>query len=349
MNQLRERDFRATLDFVGEVYDCDDLDEFRSAVLPGFRRLVSAEHFSYNEIADGSEVLAAIVEPELPEWAVPVWGRHAGENPILRRYLRTRDGRTTRFSDVVTRQEFREMPLFEHFYRPLGIDHQIAFILPSTPELTVAVALSRARKDFDERDRGVLELTRPHLIQAYRAAALRARLRDTVSGLRAGIDADGTAMILLEADGTVRFASAAAATLVAGSSDAPLEEGRPLPPPLATWMQSDQSSGSVELAGRGGSLLVRRLRSDGRTVLLLDDAGRVLSEEALVGLGLTPREAAVLHELARGGGPAEVAAVLGIRPRTLAKHMQAVHAKLGVSTRAQAVATAWAAAGTRPT
>jgi DNA-binding CsgD family transcriptional regulator len=112
-------------------------------------------------------------------------------------------------------------------------------------------------------------------------------------------------------------------------------------------MGQGQPEGSVVLADRDGSLLLRRLRSDGRTVLLLDDAGTALSHEALVELGLTPREAAVLHELARGGEPETAAKTLGIRSRTVAKHMQSVHAKLGVTSRAQAVATAWAAAGTR--
>jgi hypothetical protein len=41
----------------------------------------AAEHFSYNEIADGTEVLAAIVEPELPGWAASAWEAHAAEKP----------------------------------------------------------------------------------------------------------------------------------------------------------------------------------------------------------------------------------------------------------------------------
>ena len=45
----------------------------------------------------------------------------------------------------------------------------------------------------------------------------------------------------------------------------------------------------------------------------------------------------------------ELASRLEVSPRTVAKHIQHIHAKLGVSSRAQAVATAWAAAsGTVP-
>ncbi len=342
MAELQERDFRAALDFVGEVHDAQDREEFRAILLPGYRTLVPALHISYNEIEGDGRVAAAIVEPELPGWAIPAWEKYAGENPLLQRYLRTRDGRALRFSDVYSRRQLRELPLYRHFYAPLGVESQIAFILPSTPRLTVAVALTRGGEDFSERDRRLLELTRPHMIQAYRAAELREQLAATVGGLRSGLDADGRALVLLDGEDGVRFASAAAKELFAGAAES-LREGEAPPRVLTDWRREQERSGSVEVEGR--RLLVRRLVSDGRTVLLLDEPERALSLAALRTLGLTPREAAVLRELALGAGTEEAAARLGIAPRTLAKHLQRVNAKLGVGDRGQAVATAWAAAG----
>ncbi|HEY5332870.1 MAG TPA: LuxR C-terminal-related transcriptional regulator, partial [Solirubrobacterales bacterium] len=153
-------------------------------------------------------------------------------------------------------------------------------------------------------------------------------------------DADRTAIVLLEGDGAVSFASAAATELL-GRGGVPLEEGGPLPRVLAEWVDGGEPSGRIEVGD--ASLLVRRLRSDGRTALILGEAGRALSLEALAELGLTQREAVVLHKLACGIEPEEVAVELGIAPRTVAKHMQRVHTKLGVTNRAQAMATAWAA------
>jgi DNA-binding CsgD family transcriptional regulator len=339
---LRESDFMAALDFVGEVHDAQDRDEFRAILLPGYRSLVPALHVSYNEIGRGGRVAAAIVEPELPGWAVPAWERHAGENPLLRRYLRTRDGRAMRFSDVASRREIRALPLYRDFYEPLGVEHQIAFILPSTAELTIGVALTRGAQDFSDRDRRLLEITRPHMIQAYRAAELREQLAATVGGLRSGLDADGRAILLLAPDGGVRFASATAREVFEDVPDAPAE-GREAPRVLRDWLVGTARSGSIAVGGR--TLLVRRLLSDGRTVILLDDPDRALSLAALRGLGLTPREADVLRQLALGFETEAAAVRLGMAPRTLAKHLQRVNAKLGVGDRGQAVATAWAAAG----
>ncbi len=343
MAQLRESDFRAVLDFVGDAYDAHDRDEFRAAILPGFQRLVPSTYASYNELL-GTTPVATLAEPELPGWAAPAWERYAPENPLLQRFLRTRDGRAIRFSDVAPARELRRLPIFEHFYLPLGIEHQVAFVLPSTPRLTIAVVLSRGGRDFGVRDLKLLELARPHLIQAYRAAELRERLLATIGGLRAGLDADGTAIVLLDGDGTVSFASGAARKLLGRGAAAELREGLPPGGPLGAWVGAGQSSGSIA-TGNGEALLVRRIRGEQGTVLVLDRAGRALSLAALRLLGLTEREAVVLHRLAGGDSTEELAAELAISPRTVAKHVQRINAKLGARNRAQAIATAWAAAG----
>jgi DNA-binding CsgD family transcriptional regulator len=345
---LSERDMRLVLDFVGEAHDAQDLTEFRAVLLPGIHRLVASDYVAYNEIEQGREAAVTIVSPELPAWARSAWERHAGENPLLRRFLRTRDGRSRRFSDVATSAELRRMPLYTELYGPLGnLDHQVAFILPSTPELTIGVALSRGGRNYTERDRRLLELARPHLIQAYRAAQLRERLVGVIEGLRQGLDADGTAVVVIDAGGEVGFVSAAAEALLGelpGASE--IEVGRPAGEPLGGWLAGGAPTGSLAIDGEDDPLLVRCVRGEGGTrVVLIDRADRAFSLRALDRLGLTTREAEVLHGLARGEDLVTVAAELAISPRTVAKHVQHIHAKLGVTNRAQAVATAWAAAG----
>ena len=56
--------------------------------------------------------------------------------------------------------------------------------------------------------------------------------------------------------------------------------------------------------------------------------------------GLTTRELDVLDLLSRGRGNAEIAATLFLSPKTVRNHVSAVLGKLGVSTRAEAVARA---------
>lgn len=58
-------------------------------------------------------------------------------------------------------------------------------------------------------------------------------------------------------------------------------------------------------------------------------------------LDLTAREHEILERLAQGQAPAEIAAALVISPKTVASHAQRILAKLGVHSRAQAVAAAY--------
>src|SRR5882757_3519277 len=162
MAPLSDRDLRTVLDFVGDAYDAQDRAEFRSVLLPGVHRLVASDYVSYNEVEQGRHAAVSVVVPELPAWAFVAWQQHAAENPLLQHYLRTRDGRPLRFSDVASPAELRGTMLFQQLYLPLGnLEHQVAFVLPSTPDLTVAVAMSRAGRDYSDRECRLLDLARP--------------------------------------------------------------------------------------------------------------------------------------------------------------------------------------------
>jgi DNA-binding CsgD family transcriptional regulator len=64
---------------------------------------------------------------------------------------------------------------------------------------------------------------------------------------------------------------------------------------------------------------------------------------------LTPREREVLAWVAAGKSNAQIAAILGMRPRTVAKHLERVYEKLGVESRTAAAMRAVAAdRATRP-
>ena len=313
----------------------------RASLLPALRDMVRAEYVSYNEVGPHCPMVA-LSDPLLPDWAHTAWARHSEQNPLLARHVRTRDSRPYQWADVAQVGDFRRTALFRELYEPLGIDHQIAFTLPSPAELTIAVALSRAGKPYSESEREMLDLARPHLIQAYRNAQVKDQLAALLDDVRRGVDAAGQGVAVLAADGTVSFASAKAAALVTRSGVGDLREGERPPRGLIP----SERTAMVSLDG-GDALLVRRVNGveKGATVLLLEPARKALSTDVLRGLGLTPREAEVLAWLARGTDTPEVATELGVSARTVQKHAQAIHAKLGVRSRSQAVATAWAAAG----
>ncbi len=339
MAALSAKDVRLVLDFVGEAHGADDLEELRSFLPGALRRVVPADYASYNEVGHDGRVYATLVDPELPAAMFEQWGRYAGQNPLVIRHARTRDGRAYRFSDVVQAGSCDELELFRRLYGPLGVRHQIAFTLPSPPDVTFGIALSRGGRDFSERDRQLLNLARPHLIQAYRNVQARERAAAVIESLRRGIDQAREAVAVVEG-GEVVFSSARARQCLRelGWSD-----GAPAPGALLAPSPTGHAWDPVRLASTG--VVLRRLPTGtrGGLVLLFERAAAGLSPVALRGLGLSAREAEVLRLFALGLSTHEIAASLQISPRTVYKHTQNIHSKLGTSDRAQAIATALAA------
>jgi len=155
---------------VGEVMGLLDLEELCTGLLRALREAVPADWCALNELPADLPHTVSITDPLVPAEMHLAFARHGAENPIVQYHLRTRDGRATRFSDVLTRRELHRLDLYRHVYRPLGVEYQIAFTLPSSAQRVVGIALSRAERDFTATERDLLNLARPYLIQAYRNA-----------------------------------------------------------------------------------------------------------------------------------------------------------------------------------
>lgn len=338
---LSTRDVRNVLDFVGEAHGAGDLDELRTFMPGGLARLVRTDYASYNEVGNDGVVYATVAYPDVPPEAFERWARYAYQNPLVQRHARTRDGRAYRFSDVAEPSELEELELFRDFYSTLGVRHQIAFTLPSPPHLTFGLALSRGGRDYSDRDRDVLNLTRPHLIQAYRNVQARERAARLIDALRDGVDASGEAIAIVE-DGAIAFASSAAREHLRALG---WSERAQAPALLLAPGPTGRVWDPLLVRGADGHVIVRRLPRGGhKSFAVVFERHRAhLSSVALRGLGLSPREAEVLRLLARGLDTQAICVQMSISPRTVHKHTERIHSKLGTHDRAQAIATALAA------
>lgn len=164
------------LELIGDVHALLDLTEFRRGLIVALRRAVPADWVSLNDIGPDPRDTVVVIEPSFPAQAHSVFARLAHENPLIDRYQRTGDGRPYRFSDVVTPRALRALALYREFYGPLGLEHQIAFTLPSGPGRLLGVALSRRRDDFSLSEQRLLSRARPFLIQAYRNSVVHSQL-----------------------------------------------------------------------------------------------------------------------------------------------------------------------------
>ena len=154
---------------------------------------------------------------------------------------------------------------------------------------------------------------------------------------RAALELAGHALFAVDPSGAVRWSTEAAARLFA-------PEGACLPVAARTLLRndadgSDEITIEAETAG-GPALLISRVGRLGPAEILLRVApSRPTSDEQILRerLGITARQAEVLVWLARGKTNRDIADVLGVSPRTVNKHLEAIYTKLGVENRSAAV------------
>ena len=158
------------LRLVGEVMGLLTMDELCEGLLFGLQQALPADFYAINEVPGNVPGAISIAEPPIPESGHRAWARYGHQNPLAHHFMHSRDGRPTRFSDVISRRDLHRLEIYTEIYAPLGVEHQIAFMLPSRPQQVLGVALSRTRRDFTAAERDLLGVARPYLIQAYRNA-----------------------------------------------------------------------------------------------------------------------------------------------------------------------------------
>jgi DNA-binding CsgD family transcriptional regulator len=92
------------------------------------------------------------------------------QQPVGRYRRRTRDHGALRLSDAAPARAFRATELYNLFYRPLGIQHQLSIALKLSPTWVVVIGCNRSARDFTLRDRSLLGVLHPHVVAAYRRA-----------------------------------------------------------------------------------------------------------------------------------------------------------------------------------
>ena len=339
---LPERELQGLLEILGEVHHADDLEEFRAGLLDSVPRVIPSVWTSYNEIgADGSP-LVAIVTPEPGDEWLARWARLGHENPLIQRYLRTRDPRAYRITDVIDHTVFAETALYREVFVPLGVRHQLAVTLPAPPTLLIGFALT-SPEDYTDDQRRVLDLARPHLIQAWSNAAARQRARDLIDAVRDGLDDTGEAVVIADGRDNVEFATAAGHEALAALQRGEGPDTGRLPEVLRE-AGGENGRPPTRVAIGDEPVTVRRLTTRaGLTVIVFDRRARPASRALLEALGLTPRQAEVLQGMMHGRATRAIAAHLGVTPSTVHKHAESIYARLGVHDRVAAVSTAWTA------
>jgi DNA-binding CsgD family transcriptional regulator len=137
--------------------------------------LIGCDKSDYAEVDVARAEFRVLVLPEPSQLNALGEARRAymHQHPTLNHFLRNDDSAPRLISDFLQPREFHRLGLYGEFFRPLGVEDQLTVTVASRSSLRpAAISAHRGRQGFDDDDRALLGLLRPHLIAA-RTNAIR--------------------------------------------------------------------------------------------------------------------------------------------------------------------------------
>ena len=202
MEPLTLSDTQSLHQGIQKLYTLHNLDTFGVDALTILNQLVPGDipHLHVTPVRS-RQVLHTFL-PDFPGYAPEleqVIYQHFGEHPILHHMPQTLDG-VYKVSDFIGQKKLQCLEgFYQQFLRPFGLEDQMVFFLPNansgswskfsqTDATLVGFALHRPQRSFTERDRLILNLLRPHLIQAYGNAQHYQQLQQDLSRLQQSLN-----------------------------------------------------------------------------------------------------------------------------------------------------------------
>jgi DNA-binding CsgD family transcriptional regulator len=343
-----------------ELYSAQTRETLAQHVIALIPKLIRAENYSFNETNFACRRFEILAHPTLgmrgtPETAQTM-ARLMPQHPMVI-HNRNSDQRALKMSDLVSQRQFRRLELYDVIYRPARSEYLMTggFELSNAGDI-VTLAIGRDALDFSEDERDSLNLLRPHLKQAYaNADAMTNFQRQHECREQSLEEAVNTAVVVVH-NLAIKHASRLAIQWLSSFFHDGSAPNHRLPDQLLRWVrfwqtsldgeQSDiQPCSPLTVESDRARLNIRMLKTSrpDEVLLLLSCESGHDCPESLRRLGLAPREAEVLFWISKGKTSRETAAILSITRKTVDKHVERIHRKLGVETRTAAAAIAWSA------
>jgi DNA-binding CsgD family transcriptional regulator len=331
---LADTDVGAAHGFARALGEARTVAELRRQVLQCLSELVPADVLTWDsvELASGAvrhEALPAEAEP--PGAFAAVVGGATG-HPLLSAHAARRRS-ALRLSEAVDPHRLSHSALYGDLLHRSGVEYAIAIGVRTERREAVVAGLGRTEYEFSERDRDVLDLVRPGLEEALRAAEARGRLMHAL----AARPPPGTAVVLLDRYGEIEQSSLDAERWLAEHFGAAEHPGW-LPGPVAGWLALPPRPALVSV--RDGRRLTIHLLPGDPHALLLEEEVASLRPAALRRLGLSARETEVLCAATAMHDEADIAWELFLSLHAVRERLARLEAKLGVHTAAEAIARA---------
>jgi DNA-binding CsgD family transcriptional regulator len=180
MEQLTSQELRTALDTLHAIGEsCAGTDEFARRGVECLPRLIGAEltTLSTCDLDSGHRSVVSDHPGAISRRESDVFDRYLEVHPLVCDHGRNRAATTKRIDDLLPDDAFRDTPLFNEYYRKIGIDHVMAVPVHVDRRFLVSFVLNRSGTGFSNRDRDIAELMRPHLANLFRLGCSAERTR----------------------------------------------------------------------------------------------------------------------------------------------------------------------------
>ena len=362
MSRLRQRDLAALSQALELLYAAGDAESLPERVLVCLRALFDCDFASF-ALMDLRRGLwhTSTLAPAVSNWpGMEVQQRHVHEDPAAVHIMRTRDPNAVKMSDFVSLREYRALGVYSQVFRRVGCDRRLGMAVHNGAPVTLVSTLNRKGRDFSEEERTLLNLLRPHLLQANNQAYAAQRTQEEQArdrapfGVMVGaglgeVDASGRLLALTPRGEALLRKFFPKESRAHAADRLPAGMDRQLactlrPDPIVALDDPPQPRQLVwQFAGLDGCRLKVRLEASlvpGRWHIFLEEIAAAPGQGLSRALKLTLRQAEILHWLKEGKTNWEIGSILGIAEKTASKHLEHIFAKLNVETRTAAARVA---------
>jgi DNA-binding CsgD family transcriptional regulator len=361
MEILTFQDTQSLQQGIQKIYSLHDSHTFGIDILAIVNQFVPSEIPSLSSTNLQTAKVSLLFQPDFsgltPEME-NVIHEHFGEHPIVQNMPQTLTG-AYKISDFLSTTEFHRLEgLYQQYLGLFDIEEQMTFFLPDVSSGTsshysqpkaalIGFALNRLQRNFTERDRLILNFLRPHLAQSYANIQHYKPIQQDLHQLQQSFNCLG--LVVLDADICVQSIAPQAALWLKTyftSSTSP----RHLPDHLRSWIKHQITNLTapselpkpcpplrIQLPDRELTIRLIIEQIGSRYLLLLEE--QALDQSlALEILGLSQRETELLNWVMQGKDNQTIAKTMGITIGTVRKHLENLYRKLGVTSRAEAIA-----------
>ena len=343
MTRLLPSDYDLLLHCIGELHSFRSRQALCLWLLDhALPLLVPSDWLSYNEVdLLKPDNTISILRPESSSFFQRLFSRFKEltyQHPLIIHQMQSANFPVHKISDFLTQEAYHRLELYQEVYRHMGVEYQIAVTIRLSPSHVVAFALSRKENDYDERDRTILELLRPHLVVAFNNLDLIQNHKAIQDGTELALNELSSATLIVNTQGDILYHTGPGLQWLGTTSPARLPE------PIMAWLNHRFNNGSGEnlrwnsLAGEIQIRAVPTSTSDRWLLVLSMKNTRPAAATSLAIPGLSKRQQEVAHWIREGKTNLEIAAIMGISPRTVQKHIEHIFEKMGVESRV-AIAT----------